>query len=195
MASTTASAPSRSAQTRALLWSCAAGEFASNGPDRTRVSDIVRRAGVTQPTFYAYFDTKEDAYASLIASFRSRLKKLNETLLLTAADPAASLVERVADSLRKLLDFLAEDRDLTRIGLFQETAAPGSRTLLARSIAANIAIEQKAGLLRDDIPASRIGMMYVALLEHLAREGGSAKKRAEQALDCARVMCDGLARQ
>lgn len=52
----------------------AAAEFAERGFQHTRISDIVARAGVTQPVFYQYFTSKQAAYDELVGMFAERLR-------------------------------------------------------------------------------------------------------------------------
>ena len=43
--------------------------FSEKGYHDTKVSDIVREAGVAQGTFYLYFDSKADLFAALLDEF------------------------------------------------------------------------------------------------------------------------------
>lgn len=43
--------------------------FSANGYHDTKVSDIVREAGVAQGTFYLYFDSKADLFVALLDEF------------------------------------------------------------------------------------------------------------------------------
>ena len=56
-------------RTRLQLLEVAAAEFAERGFQHTRISDIVARAGVTQPVFYQYFTSKQAAYDELVGMF------------------------------------------------------------------------------------------------------------------------------
>jgi TetR/AcrR family fatty acid metabolism transcriptional regulator len=67
---------SKGERTHANLRRHAAAEFARLGYHNTKVSDIVKATGVSQPTFYCYFESKEMAYEDLMTDFRSRLETL-----------------------------------------------------------------------------------------------------------------------
>ena len=43
--------------------------FSEKGYHNTKVSDIVRQAGVAQGTFYLYFDSKADLFKALLDEF------------------------------------------------------------------------------------------------------------------------------
>jgi AcrR family transcriptional regulator len=49
--------------------------FAEKGYQRTKVSDVARRAGVAQGTFYLYFDSKKSLFLSLLDEFFLRLAR------------------------------------------------------------------------------------------------------------------------
>lgn len=58
---------SKSPETRKEELLAAAEElFRTNGVDRTAVSDIVKRAGVAQGTFYNYYRSKEEIFAAVL---------------------------------------------------------------------------------------------------------------------------------
>lgn len=56
-------------QSRGRLLAAAASEFAAKGFHRARVSDIVKAAGLTQASFYQYFESKEGLYQQLMDEF------------------------------------------------------------------------------------------------------------------------------
>ncbi len=49
--------------------------FAEKGYHRTKVSDIVHRAGVAQGTFYLYFDSKKSLFLTLLDEFFSLVEQ------------------------------------------------------------------------------------------------------------------------
>jgi AcrR family transcriptional regulator len=93
---------------RAAIVAAATETFAERGVTRATVSDIVRRAGVAQGTFYLYFPSKEDVLLAVVEGFvgtvvngieqavaasdRSAVEKLlalRDGLSAAAVDPAA----------------------------------------------------------------------------------------------------------
>jgi AcrR family transcriptional regulator len=84
---------------RELLVASAAEVFARDGFHASRVSDIVRGAGVAQGTFYLYFETKQAVFVELVERFFERV--LAETL--SAHDPcAANTHEQVVAQVRRM---------------------------------------------------------------------------------------------
>ncbi|NTI63750.1 TetR/AcrR family transcriptional regulator [Agrobacterium rhizogenes] len=183
---------SKGEQTKSRLRKSAAATFARRGYHDTKVSDIVRERGLSQPTFYSYFTSKEAAYNELVGEFRDRLKALTRTLLIEAEIAPDAVIERVGLSVRKILDFLAEDPDLTEIGFFQPPACVVTKAELARWIAENIVKEQYNLLFRHDIAADQIGRLFVGMIEALARGPVTEEERARNARDCALLICEGL---
>ena len=104
----------------------AAAEFAERGFQHTRISDIVARAGVTQPVFYQYFTSKQAAYDELVGMFAERLRGIIGRA--RARRAGFGLDERVRASVGGLLAILRENPDLTRIGFFQPIRPRISRT-------------------------------------------------------------------
>ena len=56
--------------------------FPANGYEKTAIQDIAAGAGISIPTFYSYFQSKEELFISLIdqVSFIDVLEEINETL-------------------------------------------------------------------------------------------------------------------
>lgn len=185
--------PSKGERTRAKLLDVAAAEFARLGYHNTKVGDIVKQAGLSQPAFYLYFESKEAAYEELVAEFRGRLQALTKTLLIADEIAGKELIDRVTLSFRLFFDFLAEDPDLTTIGFFQPPGCTETKAGLASWIAANIAKEQKSGLYLRDVPSSQIGSLFVGMIDQMAREWAGPAKRATLARNCAMILCHGIA--
>lgn len=59
---------------RDALLNAAVEVFHESGFDAARVSDIVARAGVSQGTFYLYFDSKQDAFTGLLDRFAVQVR-------------------------------------------------------------------------------------------------------------------------
>ena len=104
----------------------AAAEFAERGFQHTRISDIVARAGVTQPVFYQYFTSKQAAYDELVGMFAERLRGIIGQEREPGA-PGSGWTSACA-SVGGLLAILRENPDLTRIGFFQADSAEDLRT-------------------------------------------------------------------
>ena len=105
-------------QSRALLLNIAAEEFANHGYYETKISTLVKRAGLTQPTFYLYFKSKEAIYQELIDLFIQGLSNLTNESRLEPGIDFNSLPLRITKGLTGVLTFFSENQNLTRIGFF-----------------------------------------------------------------------------
>ena len=65
--------PSDKPARRAALIEAAASAFAEKGVANTAVSDIVKRAGVAQGTFYLYFASKDDVVLAVVEQVADRM--------------------------------------------------------------------------------------------------------------------------
>ena len=101
----------RGEATRQKLLDAAESLFGRNGFHATSVTDVVRRAGVAQGTFYLYFESKESVFTELV-------RHLSHSLRQAIAEDVAGLDDRLAveeAGLRSFLRFAARHRDLYRI--------------------------------------------------------------------------------
>jgi AcrR family transcriptional regulator len=88
----------------------AARLFASRGYDATSVREIVEAAGVTKPTLYYYFRSKEALGQALVHDALSRLSDEMLARLRAESGPVAGL----AAMIQVKLDFCVEDPDRAR---------------------------------------------------------------------------------
>lgn len=122
-------------ESRTRLLAAAASEFARLGYHETKVSAIVSKAGLTQPSFYLYFQSKEAIFAELTGMFRSGLKALMEECEREAERGCESVTVAVRSFLARLFAQLAHHPDLTRIGFFLSEEAADMKEELAAVIA------------------------------------------------------------
>ncbi len=88
-------------ETRDLIFHAAMAEISEVGLARARIEQIARRAGVTRPTFYAHFPTKEDVLLELQArTERSTLAALRQRL---GDDAQERIVHALVDAVFDLM--------------------------------------------------------------------------------------------
>ena len=100
----------------------AARLFAANGFDATSVREIVEAAGVTKPTLYYYFGSKEGLAQALLSDPHLALIEQIDGLLESESDPILTL-RRLIDA---HFDFCREDPDRMRFALALVFGPPGS---------------------------------------------------------------------
>ena len=154
-------------QSRALLLLIAAEEFANKGYHVTKISTLVQRAGLTQPTFYLYFKSKEAVYQELIDSFIKGLTDLTKESRLEPGIDFNTLPSRISKGLTRLFTFFSENQHLTRIGFFQSVEAEEIKKQLALQIRDNLISEVRNGYFQSEIDMSLIADILVGSIERL----------------------------
>lgn len=138
---------------KAELLSKAAELFAERGYSRTRVSDIVKAAGVAKGLFYWYFDNKDALFNELIEDTSRKLRGAQADAVESIDDP----LERIYLGTMASVQFVAEHHRL--YALMQAESAENevlvkalrsTSELYAANIAAILRDGQKAGVVRSD---------------------------------------------
>ena len=179
-------------RTRLQLLQVAAAEFAERGFQQTRISDIVARAGVTQPVFYQYFSSKQAAYDELVGMFAQRLRQAISLARLPADLDGTQMSDRIRRGVRGLLAILQEDPNLTRIGFFQAAEAEALKDELVTMITGNVSAEQQAGLFRDDIPSDWFAQSLMGIIERFTRQTPDAARQLVLAEFITDLLLDGI---
>ncbi|WP_160034510.1 TetR/AcrR family transcriptional regulator [Paenibacillus sp. An7] len=154
-------------ESRLRLLEAAAEEFASNGFHQTKVSNIVARAGVTQPAFYLYFESKEAAFAELVEDFRKGLSQVVRNGHILPGKNRADLKEAVVKSLEEIYTYLAANPALTTIGLFQSSASTEIKAEIAGLMEQNLIQEQQSGYYRHDLDTVFTAECLLGIVERL----------------------------
>ncbi|MFK9094729.1 TetR/AcrR family transcriptional regulator [Bacillus salipaludis] len=154
-------------QSRALLLSIAAKEFAQKGFYETKVSTIVKQANLSQPTFYLYFDSKEALFGVLVDMFREELFNLAKNSRLEPGIDSSSLANRISNSLEAIFCFFVEEPDLARIGFYIADEAEDIKNYLAAQIKDNLIFEQRQGYFRSNLDMSTVAESLVGIIERL----------------------------
>lgn len=182
-------------RTRLHLLDVAAAEFAERGFQYTRISDIVARAGVTQPVFYQYFASKQAAYDELVGMFAQRLRQAIVQARLPGDLTGAELAGRIRQGVSGLLAILQEDSNLTRIGFFQADEAEALKDELLSMIADNVRAEQRAGLFRPEVSADWFAQSLMGIIERFTRQAPDADRQQALAEFITGLLLDGIRRR
>ena len=171
-------------QSRGRLLAAAASEFAAKGFHRARVSDIVKAAGLTQASFYQYFESKEGLYQQLMDEFFSRLWELADGGSKVTSLGKADVFDQVRENLVTLFGFFQERPKLTQIALYQAEAGEELHRKLAAMVSANLRQNQTAGHVRAALSPEVAAEAMVAVCYRLtARFLLTGEKTPEQLAD------------
>lgn len=186
---------SRGEATRARIREAANALFLRKGVDETTVEAIVAAAGVSKPTFYLYFERKEDL---LLEYGLQRLRLARDLLPDLIARPT------FREALNALLDAVvrgkAWGRELTgrailEIGTSGERLPVAAPHTLLRPL---IELAQARGEVRTDIPADPLAQFVLrSILGALSDWAlGSARLDRDQAVEFAvTLVLDAVARR
>jgi len=86
--------------------------FARKGYHNTKISDVVKASGVSQGTFYWYFESKEQLAVSLIESGKAKLTEVIAQGYRKHAGTVDDMIGSSARLLTDLFEFADQNRDL-----------------------------------------------------------------------------------
>lgn len=154
-------------KSRNLLLHIAAEEFAQNGYHETKISTIVHRANVTQPSFYLYFQSKEAIFQELVDIFRHKLiTYIQQSRLQTGLDKGI-LENEIKQGLTVMFSFFKEQSNLTRIGFYMAKESSEIKGQIASLIEENLRKEQQDGYFRADLDMGTVAESLVGIIERL----------------------------
>ncbi|WP_309089171.1 TetR/AcrR family transcriptional regulator [Domibacillus sp.] len=182
---------------RALLLRIAADEFAEHGYHETKISTIVRKANVTQPTFYLYFKSKEAIFGELEDLFRARPASLTVGSLINEELDGFTLPRRIEEGLTEVLQFFKDHRSLARIGFCLSPAAAEVKMQMAERIEAQLREKGAADYFHSNVDAGIVANGLVGMIERLAttKLWTGEKTAHELANDIVTILLYGLRRK
>ncbi len=119
--------------------------------------------------------------------FRQKLVALALTLNIDPHVADNQVLDRVALSFRKLLNFMAQDSELT-----QRAFDGQAKNALVSVIAGNLAACQEGELFRKDISAQWLARCFVGMLDQMREEPADPALRHQQSIACAKILCEGM---
>ncbi|PIC95463.1 TetR family transcriptional regulator [Sporosarcina sp. P26b] len=155
-------------KSRKLLLEIAAQQFALHGFHKTKISEIVKEANVTQPTFYLYFKSKDAVFQELIQVFKEKLYNHVAHSKLPADVAKEGLLSRIAYGLSRLFEFFKQNENVARIGFVVSEEAKDIKVQMALKIEENLIEEVENGYFTTDINLNLVATTMVGAIEHLS---------------------------
>lgn len=118
-------------KSKALLLEKAIEQFSLYGYHQTKISDIVKAADLTQPTFYLYFQSKESLFNDLNYEFKNQLFKIWQQVMDTSNEVKNSK-NIILVGLKNILTYFAKNPKLTKIGFYESSQAVEVKSELAK---------------------------------------------------------------
>ena len=171
-------------KSKKLLLEKAIELFSTHGYHQTKISDIVKAASLTQPTFYLYFQSKESLFNDLNEKFQSDLIEIFENTEETvSADKNAN--ELIEQNLKYIFDYFIENPSLTKIGFYEAEQSAVVKQLLVSKIenVINENLKDYQVVKRVDskvIAESLVGSMERLTLTNLLTNKSNPEKLAQE---------------
>ncbi|MGN4126645.1 TetR/AcrR family transcriptional regulator [Lysinibacillus sphaericus] len=106
-------------RSKQLLLDKAVELFSEKGYHDTKISDIVKAANLTQPTFYLYFKSKQSLYNDLNKRFQRGFHDIMSEHSEAAERGIDGFIKMLEQKLCLLFVYIIENPRLTKIGLFE----------------------------------------------------------------------------
>ncbi|MCB1277774.1 TetR/AcrR family transcriptional regulator [Prosthecobacter sp.] len=177
--------------TREAVLDSAIAAFGRKGYAGTSVSDIVQATGLSKPTLYYYFGSKEGLFCAILESaYDGSARRMEENM-----HGADGCYDKLVEAATGLFEFASAHQDLMRLVFSSMFAAPGEipaqavmiqpkRRLIVNMILKLIQEGQKDGTLSRDHRADEIVQAYLGAVSQqirmwlLLQEGTLTRARA-----------------
>lgn len=151
--------------TRQTILAAAEEVFGELSYDRASISEITRRAGVAQGTFYLYFPDKRSAFVELV-------HQLNHDLRLAIRQSIADLDDRLdmeRVGLETFFEYVVRHKSLYRIVRESQFVDPATYQwhymTLARGYIAGLEAAQRRGQITSDISSETMAWVLMGISE------------------------------
>lgn len=184
----------KGADSKARLIEAAIELIAENGYRDTKISDIVKAAGLTQAAFYLYFPSKEAIFRHILETFHQTLEKhLHPPAIPTRTDE--DVLGRMQQNFEALFALFQEQPKLSKIFLTEERGIDDVEKLIHQTISDNLQRNQAAGLIRQDASPGlmancMIGMFIQVAVKEILDTG---RRPGDVAREFAAILLHGLA--
>ncbi|WP_255397638.1 MULTISPECIES: TetR/AcrR family transcriptional regulator [unclassified Sporosarcina] len=143
-------------------------QFALHGFHKTKISEIVKEANVTQPTFYLYFKSKEAVFQELVDVFKEKLYHHVAQSKLPADVAEEGVSERIAYGLRAVFELFQQNEEVARIGFVVSEEATTIKAQMTAQIENNLTEEARLGYFHTTVNFDVVAAALVGAIEYLA---------------------------
>lgn len=145
----------------------AAEEFAEHGFHQTKISTIVKRTGLTQPSFYLYFSSKEAIFQELVHMFRNELINLTKDSRLESSLDNRVIPSNIVSGLIEIFEFFANHQHLTRVGFYIADESEEIKQAMRNHLTENLLAEQRDHYFRKDLDMKTVAECIIGAIERL----------------------------
>lgn len=170
-------------KSKKLLLEKAIELFSTYGYHQTKISDIVKAANLTQPTFYLYFHSKETLFNDLNEKFQNDLIEIMNCKGNSTNGSKAS--EVIQGQLEQILDYFVENPNLTKIGFYEAEQSVVVKQMLVSKLEDMVKTDLQNSAVGKHVDTnvlaeSLVGSIERLTLTNLLSEKSSAHKLAEE---------------
>lgn len=153
-------------KSKKLLLEKAMELFSTNGYHETKISDIVKAANLTQPTFYLYFQSKESLYKDLIEQFQNNFFEIVHNDLENKPSANRSFIHNIKEALVNIFTYFAGNLFLTKIGFYDSVEAESIKEKFALALSDKLQENQEINF-SSEIEVKIFADMIVGAVERL----------------------------
>ncbi|WP_274309164.1 TetR/AcrR family transcriptional regulator [Solibacillus daqui] len=153
-------------KSKKLLLEKAIELFSTHGYHQTKISDIVKAASLTQPTFYLYFQSKESLFNDLNEKFRNDLVEIfSNTGEAVSTEKEVTMV--IEQNLKCIFDYFIENPSLTKIGFYEGDQSAVVKQILVSKLENMINEDLKDYTIVKSVNSNILAQSIVGSMERL----------------------------
>lgn len=169
-------------RSKQLLLDKAIELFSTHGYHQTKISDIVKAANLTQPTFYLYFQSKESLFNDLNEQFQKELLQVFKENDVHGVN--ASSREKILENLKNTFAFFKKNPNLTKIGFYESANAENVKSELVSEVVKVLEKEHvQSPVDPHTLAESLLGSVERLTLNSLLTDRKEPQKLAEDIVD------------
>ncbi|KGR83773.1 TetR/AcrR family transcriptional regulator [Lysinibacillus odysseyi] len=168
-------------RSKQLLLEKAIELFSAHGYHQTKISDIVKAANLTQPTFYLYFHSKESLFNDLNSEFQKSFYDIFNGGL-AQLEGNENVRKKMFAMLKDILSYFVQNPNLTKIGFFESAEAEEMKRELADRLVEIMTVHNIQGSMLEHVDTRIFVESLLGSLERLTLTKLLTEKRTPEML-------------
>lgn len=168
-------------RSKQLLLEKAIELFSAHGYHQTKISDIVKAANLTQPTFYLYFHSKESLFNDLNSEFQKSFYDIFNGGL-AQLEGNENVRKKMFAMLKDILSYFVQNPNLTKIGFFESAEAEEMKRELADRLVEIMTVHNIQGSMLEHVNTRIFVESLLGSLERLTLTKLLTEKRTPEML-------------
>ena len=154
-------------RSKQLLLEKAIELFSIHGYHETKISDIVKAANLTQPTFYLYFQSKDKLFNDLNEEFTNNLLSIFTERLEEVKQSNTYTIRFVQESIEKAFHYFYENPNLTKIGFYEAPSADQLKNQIAQLFVSILKNDRESLGLHTEVEIETLAHSIIGSMERL----------------------------